>query len=83
MPFVSVLPATFTVTDGVILLPVNETLEATETVPPAIAATVTFGGKVLQEGKDYTISYRNNLNVGVTTVPPAIARFVIVKFFDV
>ena len=32
------------------------------------AATVTFGGKVLQEGKDYTISYRNNLNVGVTTV---------------
>ena len=31
-------------------------------------ATVTFGGKVLQEGKDYTISYRNNLNVGVTTV---------------
>ena len=32
------------------------------------AATVTFGGKLLQEGKDYTISYRNNLNVGVTTV---------------
>ena len=32
------------------------------------AATVTFNGKVLQEGKDYTISYRNNLNVGVTTV---------------
>ena len=32
------------------------------------AATVTFGGKVLQAGKDYTISYRNNLNVGVTTV---------------
>ena len=32
------------------------------------AATVTFGGKVLQEGKDYTISYRNNLNVGVATV---------------
>ena len=31
-------------------------------------ATVTFGGKVLQAGKDYTISYRNNLNVGVTTV---------------
>ena len=23
---------------------------------------------MLQEGKDYTISYRNNLNVGVTTV---------------
>lgn len=32
------------------------------------AATVTFGGKVLQAGKDYTISYRNNLNVGVATV---------------
>ena len=32
------------------------------------AATVTFEGKVLQEGKDYTISYRNNLNVGVATV---------------
>ena len=32
------------------------------------AATVTFDGKVLQAGKDYTISYRNNLNVGVTTV---------------
>ena len=32
------------------------------------AATVTLDGKVLQEGKDYTISYRNNLNVGVTTV---------------
>ena len=31
-------------------------------------ATVTFGGKVLQAGKDYTISYRNNLNVGVATV---------------
>lgn len=32
------------------------------------AATVTLDGKVLQAGKDYTISYRNNLNVGVATV---------------
>ena len=32
------------------------------------AATVTLDGKVLQAGKDYTISYRNNLNVGAATV---------------
>ena len=32
------------------------------------AATVTLDGKVLQVGKDYTISYRNNLNVGAATV---------------
>ena len=32
------------------------------------ASTVTLDGKVLQAGKDYTISYRNNLNVGAATV---------------
>ena len=32
------------------------------------AATVTLDGKVLKAGKDYTISYRNNLNVGAATV---------------
>lgn len=32
------------------------------------AATVTLDGKVLQADKDYTISYRNNLNVGAATV---------------
>ena len=32
------------------------------------AATVTLDGKVLQAGKDYTISYRNNQNVGAATV---------------
>lgn len=32
------------------------------------AATVTLDGKVLEAGKDYTISYRNNQNVGAATV---------------
>ena len=50
------------------LLTLSETSYVYDGTYKKPAATVTFGGKVLQEGKDYTISYRNNLNVGVTTV---------------
>ncbi len=32
------------------------------------AATVTLDGKVLAAGKDYTLSYKNNVNVGTATV---------------
>ena len=50
------------------LLTLSETSYVYDGTYKKPTATVTFGGKVLQEGKDYTISYRNNLNVGVTTV---------------
>ncbi len=50
------------------LLTLSETSYVYDGTYKKPAATVTFGGKVLQAGKDYTISYRNNLNVGVTTV---------------
>ncbi len=50
------------------LLTLSETSYVYDGTYKKPAATVTFGGLVLQEGKDYTISYRNNLNVGVTTV---------------
>ncbi|RGG21914.1 hypothetical protein DWY44_08685 [Ruminococcus sp. AF25-19] len=50
------------------LLTLSETSYVYDGTYKKPAATVTFGGKVLQEGKDYTISYRNNLNVGVATV---------------
>ena len=50
------------------LLTLSETSYVYDGTYKKPAATVTFGGKVLQEGKDYTISYRNNLNVGVVTV---------------
>ena len=50
------------------LLTLSETSYVYDGTYKKPAATVTFGGKVLQEGKDYTISYRNTLNVGVTTV---------------
>ena len=50
------------------LLTLSETSYVYDGTYKKPAATVTFNGKVLQEGKDYTISYRNNLNVGVTTV---------------
>lgn len=50
------------------LITISETSYVYDGTYKKPAATVTFGGKVLQEGKDYTISYRNNLNVGVTTV---------------
>ena len=50
------------------LLTLSETSYVYDGTYKKPAATVTFEGKVLQEGKDYTISYRNNLNVGVTTV---------------
>ena len=50
------------------LLTLSETSYVYDGAYKKPAATVTFGGKVLQEGKDYTISYRNNLNVGVATV---------------
>ena len=50
------------------LLTLSETSYVYDGTYKKPAATVTFGGKVLQEGKDCTISYRNNLNVGVTTV---------------
>ena len=50
------------------LLTLSETSYVYDGTYKKPAATVTFGGKVLREGKDYTISYRNNLNVGVTTV---------------
>mgnify|MGYP000329561631 FL=1 len=50
------------------LLTLSETSYVYDGTYKKPAATVTFGGKVLQEGKDYTISYRNNLNVGVANV---------------
>ena len=50
------------------LLTLSETSYVYDGTYKKPAATVTLDGKVLQEGKDYTISYRNNLNVGVTTV---------------
>ena len=50
------------------LLTLSETSYVYDGTYKKPAATVTFEGKVLQEGKDYTISYRNNLNVGVATV---------------
>ena len=50
------------------LLTLSETSYVYDGTYKKPAATVTFGGKVLQAGKDYTISYRNNLNVGVATV---------------
>ena len=50
------------------LLTLSETSYVYDGTYKKPAATVTFDGKVLQAGKDYTISYRNNLNVGVTTV---------------
>ena len=50
------------------LLTLSETSYVYDGTYKKPAATVTFDGKVLQEGKDYTISYKNNLNVGVTTV---------------
>lgn len=50
------------------LLTLSETSYVYDGTYKKPTATVTFGGKVLQEGKDYTISYRNNLNVGVATV---------------
>ena len=50
------------------LLTLSETSYVYDGTYKKPAATVTFGGKVLQEGKDYTISYRNNLNIGVATV---------------
>ena len=50
------------------LLTLSETSYVYDGTYKKPAATVTFGGLVLQEGKDYTISYRNNLNVGVATV---------------
>ena len=50
------------------LLTLSETSYVYDGTYKKPAATVTLDGKVLQAGKDYTISYRNNLNVGVTTV---------------
>ena len=50
------------------LLTLSETSYVYDGTYKKPAATVTFDGKVLQAGKDYTISYRNNLNVGVATV---------------
>ena len=34
----------------------------------APAPTVTFGGKTLKQGTDYTVAYSNNLNAGTATV---------------
>ena len=50
------------------LLTLSETSYVYDGTYKKPAATVTLDGKVLQAGKDYTISYRNNLNVGVATV---------------
>ena len=50
------------------LLTLSETSYVYDGTYKKPAATVTFDGKVLQAGKDYAISYRNNLNVGVATV---------------
>ena len=50
------------------LLTLSETSYVYDGTYKKPAATVTLDGKVLQAGKDYTISYRNNLNVGAATV---------------
>ena len=50
------------------LLTLSETSYVYDGTYKKPAATVTLDGKVLQAGKDYTISYRNNQNVGAATV---------------
>ena len=50
------------------LLTLSETSYVYDGTYKKPAATVTLDGKVLQAGRDYTISYRNNLNVGAATV---------------
>ncbi|MBR4051247.1 MAG: leucine-rich repeat protein [Clostridia bacterium] len=54
------------ITDGVITLDSTEfTYNGSEIKPTVI---VTVGGKTLTEGKDYTLTFANNVNAGTATV---------------
>lgn len=39
-----------------------------QAIKPADALTVTYNGRQLTEGEDYTLSYQNNINAGTATI---------------